>query len=356
MLPSHTQLLLPLLDVLREAGSALRPAEAAERVADRMGLAEAVRAASVSVKSYNGCNALRRRLRWVRQSAVEAGLIGGVKRGLWELTTKGTLWRIRPGLVLTVYETPSGTALWADASAAAGVIADRSVQLVFTSPPYPLQTPREYGNGAPCEESYLDWLCELARGWQRMLADDGSLVLNLRDVWVGGSPHQSLYQERLLLRLCSEFDFRLAQRVIWENPAAIPSSHWVTVRRVRIKQSHEHCFWLTKNRTAYANNREVLVPYGETMKRVLARGRGDVRRVRPSGHGDCRTAFSRDHGGSIPGSVLRVSNSASRSAYHDGCRQLGLPLHPAAFPLELPRFFIRMLTRPGDLVADPNCE
>ncbi|WP_302789597.1 DNA methyltransferase, partial [Escherichia coli] len=74
-----------------------------------------------------------------------------------------------------------------------------SLRLILTSPPYPLLREKQYGN-KPVEE-YLDWLMRIAELWPRKLADDGSVVLNLGDVFQSGEPMLSTYQERLIIRL-----------------------------------------------------------------------------------------------------------------------------------------------------------
>ncbi|WP_423779262.1 DNA methyltransferase [Escherichia coli] len=35
------------------------------------------------------------------------------------------------------------------------------------------------------------------------------------------------------------------------------------------------------------------------------------------------------------------------------CKANGIKIHPARFPMQLPEFFIKMLTDEGDLVLDP---
>ena len=35
------------------------------------------------------------------------------------------------------------------------------------------------------------------------------------------------------------------------------------------------------------------------------------------------------------------------------CKELGIKVHPARFPKALPEFFIKFVTKPGDLVLDP---
>jgi site-specific DNA-methyltransferase (cytosine-N4-specific) len=86
------------------------------------------------------------------------------------------------------------------------------------------------------------------------------------------------------------------------------------------------------------------------MKRLLTQGYKPARR--PSHH-VISDGFSKDNGGAIPPNLLSVSNTRSNEAYLRGCKAEGLTPHPARFPRELPDFFIRFLTEPGDLVVDP---
>jgi DNA modification methylase len=74
---------------------------------------------------------------------------------------------------------------------------------------------------------------------------------------------------------------------------------------------------------------------------------------RPSGHNVGKKSFLRDNGGSIPSNVLSFSNTSSTDAYQEYCRQNDLKLHPARMQTGLAEFFIKFLTRPGDLVLDP---
>ena len=73
--------------------------------------------------------------------------------------------------------------------------------------------------------------------------------------------------------------------------------------------------------------------------------------LRPSEHTVGR-AFAKDNGGSIPSNLLSFPNTESASHYLRACRLLGATPHPARFPSQLPRFFVRFLTEPGDVVVD----
>lgn len=351
MLPSHKQLLLPVMESLQKRGGSAEAKDVVNDVAERLQLSTAVREAK-GIVSGRTVNLFARRVRWVRQDAIRRDFLSAEAYGRWQLTDSGNtyLQNIRPGFIITIYETDLGRALWAEAEAAAGVIDDESINLILTSPEYPLLRKKQYGNRQG--QHYLDWLCNLASEWKRMLVDDGSLVLNVGPVWERGQPTQSVYEERLLLRLIDEVGFYLAQRCYYHSPSRIPSSEWVTIRRVRVRNTVENIWWLSKTPNPKADNRRILTPYSDRMRKLIASG-GETRRERPAGHGGTKNGFSRDNGGMIPSNLINTTNAASNDHYHRMCRQYGLPAHPAAFGDSIPSYFIRLLTEPGDVVYDP---
>jgi site-specific DNA-methyltransferase (cytosine-N4-specific) len=143
----------------------------------------------------------------------------------------------------------------------------------------------------------------------------------------------------------------LCQEHYWWNPAKLPApAEWVNVRRVRVKDAVNCVWWLSKTPFPKANNRRVLQPYSKSMQDLLKNGY--VAKLRPSGH-DISSKFSKDNGGSVPPNLLAVANTESTSRYQEFCRANNLPIHPARFPSQLPEYFIRFLTEPGDLVVDP---
>src|ERR1700693_1146022 len=95
-------------------------------------------------------------------------------------------------------------------------------------------------------------------------------ILNIGGSYDAGSPTRSLYHFKLLIALVDEIGFYLAQECFWHNPAKLPSpTEWVNVRRFRIKDSVEYVWWLSPSAWPYADNRQVLVPYSEDMKRLI---------------------------------------------------------------------------------------
>jgi site-specific DNA-methyltransferase (cytosine-N4-specific) len=236
-----------------------------------------------------------------------------------------------------------------------------SVNLVVTSPPYALHFKKAYGNEH--KDRYVEWFLPFAKEIRRILADDGSFVLNIGGSYNEGVPTRSIYHFKLLIALVEDVGFHLAQECFWYNPAKMPvPAEWVTVRRVRIRDSVEYVWWFSKTPNPKASNLNVLKEYSEDMIRLNRNGvRGTVR---PSGH-VIRKSFDKIHaGGSIPPNVteaefefpesmLKMGNNAANDLYTKRCKEAGMKIHPARFPALLPKFFIKLLTAPDDLVLDP---
>lgn len=348
---TQAQLVFPLLEALQEAGGEAPASEVYERVADKVGLTEEERQALIpGLAGRYRC--FDRDVRWAKQAAQEMGMVETPKRAYWRITDQGRAWadEARPGLVITVYETPFGLAVWADALTAMGRMEDGKFQLILTSPPYALLRPKAYGNVTA--EEYIEWLLPFAREWIRLLKPDGSILLNLGHAWTKGAPTVSTYHYRVLLALQDRLGLHLCQEIIWHNPAKLPGpAAWVTVQRLRLKDDYEHLFWLAKSPWPKAHPEALNVPYSDSMRRVLQAG-GMKHQVRPSGH-VISGGFDRDNGGAICGTVWSIANTSSNDPYLRGCREVGEKPHDARMPLELARKGIQLTTDVGDWVLDP---
>jgi site-specific DNA-methyltransferase (cytosine-N4-specific) len=161
---------------------------------------------------------------------------------------------------------------------------------------------------------------------------------------------RSIYMFELLVRLVKEAGFYLAQEFCHYNPARLPApAEWVNVRRIRVKDSVNVVWWLSKTKNPKADNRKVLRPYSDSMKTLLKNGY--KAKLRPSGH-DISDKFSRDNGGASLPNLLELANTDSNSAYQKKCRAAGLKVHPARFPPGFAEFFIKFLTNENDLIFD----
>ena len=248
-----------------------------------------------------------------------------------------------------LYKTPYGAAIVGDSRKVLASLPADSVQAVVTSPPYALHFQKEYGNAT--KEDYIEWFLPFAEQIKRVLTPEGSFVLNIGGSYNPGEPTRSLYHFKLLIALVEELGFYLAQECFWYNPAKLPApAEWVNVRRIRIKDSVEYVWWLSKTPWPAADNRAVLAPYSADMLRLIEKGFRAKRR--PSGH-NITSKFQKDQGGSIPTNLLERGNNESNSEFIKLCQEKGRKVHPARFPATLPDFFIRFLTAEGDLVLDP---
>lgn len=275
------------------------------------------------------------------------------------------------GLTLrTAYQTKRGRASVGDGLDLLNSLKPKSVKLLLTSPPFALTREKAYGNKTSRE--YVRWFLPFARAVHEVLADDGSFVIDLGGSWQSGKPIKNVYQYELLLELLRgrEARYVLAQEFFWLNRARLPSPvEWVNVRRIRVTDAVNVVWWLSKSESPYADNTQVLMPYSRAMLQLLKKGYNHGRR--PSEWNIGKSSFRRNNGGSIPKNYLATgdevmgypslmptnllagANTASRDPYLRACKELGIKAHPARFPRAFADFFIKFLTKPGDLVVDP---
>lgn len=257
------------------------------------------------------------------------------------------------------YFTDFGAAYLGDSLEILKKVPEGSINAVITSPPYALHFKKEYGNVS--KQDYVAWFIPFAKEILRVLKEDGSFILNIGGSYNQGVPTRSIYHFKLLIALVEEVGFHLAQECFWYNPAKMPvPAEWVTVRRIRVKDSVEYVWWFSKTPWPKACNRNVLKPYSKDMMRLNQRGVKST--IRPSGHSIKNTFDKVDAGGSIPANVveedlpfdmLRFGNNAANDSYTLRCKESGIKIHPARFPAALPDFFIKLLTDECDVVLDP---
>ncbi len=250
-----------------------------------------------------------------------------------------------------LYTTRKGKAYCGDANDLMRELQDESVDLVITSPPFALQRQKAYGNED--QAAYVDWLLSFTPEIKRILKPTGSFVLDLGGAYQRGLPVRSIYQYRVLVKMCDELDWYLAEEFFWYNSSKLPSPiEWVNKRKIRAKDSVNTLWWFSKSTSPKANISNVLAPYSDRMAKLLSnKTRYYEPALRPSGH-DISEGFNKDNGGAIPSNLLQIPNTESNSQYLRFCKLVGTTGHPARFPSKLPEFFIKFLTDEGDLVLD----
>lgn len=306
--------------------------------------------------------------------------------GSWENTHRieiPSTVRQRRRASIPVYETHFGSAYCGDSLRllrTKPLLAHQGkVQLVFTSPPFPLNTKKSYGNLQG--EDYIRWLAKFAPLLRKMVTDDGSIVVEIGNAWLPGEPVMSTHVLEAFLRFLKKGNLQLCQEFIWYNPARLPSPiEWVNRERIRVKDAFTRIWWMSPIARPKADNRRVLREYSPSMKRLIATGKYNAGR-RPSEHQIGKESFSVDNGGAIPANVgdadalpsldgtitpkrfaeyleqstnlLKAANTVSSDSYRNFCVERDVPVHPARMPPSLVDFFVKFLTDEGDTVLDP---
>jgi DNA modification methylase len=240
------------------------------------------------------------------------------------------------------------------------------VDLVFTSPPFPLNRKKRYDNLQG--EAYVEWLKSFAPLFKEFLAPTGSIVMEMGNSWEPGKPVMSTLALESLLAFLRSGELNLCQQFVWHNPARLPSpAQWVNVERIRVKDSYTHIWWMSPSERPKADNRRVLNGYSKAMKELLKRQSYNSG-TRPSQHNIGVKSFLTNNTGSIssnvlqfdqdvsedlPSNLLTMGNTHSSTDYQNYCRSRSIEPHPARMPPKLAEFFIRLLTVEGDLVLDP---
>ncbi|MFA6134738.1 MAG: site-specific DNA-methyltransferase [Phycisphaerae bacterium] len=209
-----------------------------------------------------------------------------------------------------------------------------SVSLVVTSPPYADQRKNTYGGIRP--DAYVDWFLPISEQLLRVIKPDGSFVLNIKERVAAGERHTYVLELILAMR---KQGWLWTEEYIWHKKNCHPGK-WPN----RFRDAWERCLHFTKT-TSFAMYQEaVMVPMGDWRHARLKKL--------------SETDKRRDNSHVNSGFGKRIANWVGREmAYPTNVIHLatecGNRNHSAAFPLDLPKWFIRLLTKEGDLVLDP---
>ncbi len=211
---------------------------------------------------------------------------------------------------------------------------DRSVDLIFTSPPYADQRKRVYGGVHPNE--YVEWFLPKAAQFQRVLKPEGTFILNIKERVVNGERHT--YVLELILRL-REQGWLWTEEFIWHKKNSYPGK-WPN----RFRDAWERLLQFNKQRKFKMFQEAVMAPVGKWAQERLAHLSA--------------TDHVRDESRVQSGFGKRVANWVGRKkVYPDNVLHMATECanqgHSAAFPVSLPEWFIKLFTAPGDLVLDP---
>ena len=215
-----------------------------------------------------------------------------------------------------------------------GNIADESIDLIFTSPPYAERRKTSYG-GIHADQ-YVDWFLPIADELRRVLRPSGSFVLNIKEHAADGERHT--YVIELILELRKQ-GWLWTEEYMWHKKNSYPGK-WPN----RFRDAWERLIQFNKQRKFKMNQEAVMVPMGDWAAGRL-RDLSDTDRIR-------------DESKVGSGFGKRIENWVGRDmAYPTNVLHLatecGNRNHSATFPKPLPTWFIKLFTDPGDTVLDP---
>lgn len=242
------------------------------------------------------------------------------------------------------YQDQTTTLHLGDALDVVATMPGASVDCIVTSPPYfglrDYNADGQYGHEKTVHE-YVQTILALFRECRRVLANDGTLWLNLgdcyRDKQLLGVPW------RVALALQDD-GWLLRNDIVWHKPNAMPQS--VTDR---LSERNEHIFMFAKQKKYWFDLKPIRVTpttdyQGKTWssRRELDVNSGGHGRGMSAGkQGDYDGLFASHPDGKNPGDMWNVNTKPFKGA------------HFAAFPPEIPRRAILAGCKPGGTVLDP---
>lgn len=211
---------------------------------------------------------------------------------------------------------------------------DGCVDLIMTSPPYGSRRKNSYGGIHP--DRYVEWFLPISIELKRILKDTGSFILNIKENTERGERHT--YVIELVLQMRKQ-GWLWTEDYIWHKKNCYPGK-WPN----RFRDAWEHCFHFTKQRKFDMYQDAVRVPMGDWKEK----------RLRKLSETDLR----RDNSRAQSGFGKRIANWVGRDfAYPTNVLHLATECsnrgHSATFPVELPAWFIRLFTKPTDIILDP---
>ncbi len=213
-------------------------------------------------------------------------------------------------------------------------ITDNSVDLIVTSPPYADQRKGTYGGIHP--DLYVDWFLPVSKELLRVLKPSGTFILNIKEKVVEGE--RSTYVMELILEMRKQ-GWLWTEEFIWHKKNSYPGK-WSN----RFRDSWERLLQFNKHRKFAMYQEEVMVPMGDWAKSRLKK-LSDTDKTRDaskvgSGFGkNISNWVNRDK--AYPTNVLHLATECNNKN------------HSAAFPRELPEWFIKLFTKEHDTVLDP---
>jgi site-specific DNA-methyltransferase (adenine-specific) len=235
-----------------------------------------------------------------------------------------------------------------DCAVALSQIADDSVNLIVTSPPYADKRKNSYGGTH--SDKYVEWFMPIATQLYRVLKNDGSFVLNIKEHPTNGE--RETYVLELILEMKRQ-GWRWVEEYCWYKKNSFPGK-WTN----RFRDSWERCLHFTKSTDFKMYQDEVTVPIGDwAQKRFKSMTENDFVRYisKNNTHLGRNVSNWLNRKKVYPHNVLvfeeehrlYLSNVIENAV--DGTSKN----HSAIFPIELPSWFIKVFSKVDDVILDP---
>ncbi len=211
---------------------------------------------------------------------------------------------------------------------------ENSIDLIVTSPPYANRRQRTYGGIDPDE--YVAWFRPRAAEMLRVLKPTGTFILNIKEQAVNGERHTYVLELIIALR---QQGWLWTEEFIWHKKNSYPGK-W----RNRFRDSWERLLQFNKTRDFAMYQEAVMVPTGDWAKTRLRNLSATDQTRDPSkvGSGFGKNISNWQGRDKVyPTNVLHMATECSNRK------------HSAVFPRDLPAWFIKLFTVPGDTVLDP---
>jgi len=213
-------------------------------------------------------------------------------------------------------------------------IPDNSLDFIITSPPYADQRKGTYGGIHP--NKYVEWFLPITNQLFRALKPTGTFILNIKEKVLDGE--RSTYVLELILNMRKQ-GWLWTEEFIWHKKNCYPGK-WPN----RFRDAWERLLQFNKSKTFHMYQEAVMVPMGDWAKTRLKKL--------------SKTDKTRDNSRVGSGFGKNISNWLHREmAYPANVLHLATECsnrnHSAAFPEELPEWFIKLFTKEHDTVLDP---
>ncbi|MCY4145738.1 MAG: site-specific DNA-methyltransferase [Chloroflexi bacterium] len=213
-------------------------------------------------------------------------------------------------------------------------LGENSVQLVVTSPPYADQRKSTYGGIHP--DRYVDWFLPIASELLRVLKPRGTFILNIKEKAVNGERHTYVLD---LIKALREQGWLWTEEFIWHKKNSYPGK-WPN----RFRDSWERLLQFNKSRKFDMYQAAVMVPVGDWAKGRLSK-LSETDRIRDESRSE--SGFGKNVSNWLGRDMVYPTNVLHMATE---CNNQG---HSAVFPRQLPEWFIKLFSQPGDTVLDP---